>query len=74
MISPELIAGMIFLPSMADNEAIDIVGVERFSSYTGSVLLDSSKFQLELNTFSAYYWFVYFKCDGRFFFSRLNHL
>ncbi|XP_061369402.1 poly(ADP-ribose) glycohydrolase 1-like isoform X2 [Gastrolobium bilobum] len=35
MISPELIAGMLFLPSMADNEAIDIVGVERFSSYTG---------------------------------------
>ncbi|WJX30982.1 poly(ADP-ribose) glycohydrolase [Trifolium repens] len=35
MISPELIAGMLFLPSMADNEAIDIVGVERFSSYKG---------------------------------------
>ncbi|XP_057450173.1 poly(ADP-ribose) glycohydrolase 1-like isoform X2 [Lotus japonicus] len=35
MISPELIVGMLFLPSMADNEAIEIVGVERFSSYTG---------------------------------------
>ncbi|XP_073219894.1 poly(ADP-ribose) glycohydrolase 1-like isoform X2 [Cicer arietinum] len=35
MISPELIVGMLFLPSMADNEAIDIVGVERFSSYKG---------------------------------------
>ncbi|KAE9606491.1 putative poly(ADP-ribose) glycohydrolase [Lupinus albus] len=35
MLSPELIAGMLFLPSMADNEAIEIVGVERFSSYTG---------------------------------------
>ncbi|CAM8952045.1 unnamed protein product [Rhodiola kirilowii] len=35
MISPELIAGMLFLPSMADNEAIEIVGAERFSDYTG---------------------------------------
>ncbi|XP_014521364.1 poly(ADP-ribose) glycohydrolase 1 isoform X1 [Vigna radiata var. radiata] len=35
MVSPELIAGMLFLPAMADNEAIEIVGVERFSSYTG---------------------------------------
>ncbi|XP_038711259.1 poly(ADP-ribose) glycohydrolase 1-like isoform X1 [Tripterygium wilfordii] len=35
MISPELIAGMLFLPAMADNEAIEIVGAERFSSYTG---------------------------------------
>ncbi|XP_027190707.1 poly(ADP-ribose) glycohydrolase 1-like isoform X3 [Cicer arietinum] len=35
MINPELISGMLFLPSMADNEAIDIVGVERFSSYKG---------------------------------------
>ncbi|KAK7310100.1 hypothetical protein RJT34_07370 [Clitoria ternatea] len=35
MISPELIAGMLFLPAMANNEAIYIVGVERFSSYTG---------------------------------------
>jgi hypothetical protein len=56
MISPELIAGMLFLPSMADNEAIDIVGVERFSSYKGLVLLNGSNFQLEMNIFSAYYW------------------
>ncbi|RDX78684.1 Poly(ADP-ribose) glycohydrolase 1, partial [Mucuna pruriens] len=35
MVSPELIAGMLFLPAMAENEAIEIVGVERFSSYTG---------------------------------------
>jgi len=34
--SPEvMIAGMLFLPAMADNEAIEIVGVERFSSYAG---------------------------------------
>ncbi|KAL6344172.1 hypothetical protein AAG906_031886 [Vitis piasezkii] len=35
MINPELIAGMLFLPSMADNEAIEVVGPERFSNYTG---------------------------------------
>lgn len=35
MINPELIAGMLFLPSMAENEAIEIIGTERFSSYTG---------------------------------------
>ncbi|KAH1223195.1 Poly(ADP-ribose) glycohydrolase 1 [Glycine max] len=35
MVSPELMVGMLFLPAMADNEAIEIVGVERFSSYTG---------------------------------------
>ncbi|GMP78930.1 hypothetical protein CsSME_00034682 [Camellia sinensis var. sinensis] len=35
MINPELIAGMLFLPSMADNEAIEIIGAERFSNYTG---------------------------------------
>ncbi|KAK6772932.1 hypothetical protein RDI58_028170 [Solanum bulbocastanum] len=35
MINPELIAGMLFLPCMADNEAIEIVGTERFSSYAG---------------------------------------
>ncbi|KAF5206843.1 Poly(ADP-ribose) glycohydrolase, partial [Thalictrum thalictroides] len=35
MINPELIAGMLFLPSMADNEAIEIVGAERFSNYNG---------------------------------------
>ncbi|XP_059655744.1 poly(ADP-ribose) glycohydrolase 1-like [Cornus florida] len=35
MINPELIAGMLFIPSMADNEAVEIVGTERFSNYTG---------------------------------------
>ncbi|KAK7405966.1 hypothetical protein VNO78_07578 [Psophocarpus tetragonolobus] len=35
LMSPELIAGMLFLPAMADNEAIEIVGAERFSCYTG---------------------------------------
>lgn len=35
MIIPELIAGMLFLPAMSDNEAIEIVGTERFSSYSG---------------------------------------
>lgn len=54
MISPELIAGMLFLPSMADNEAIYIVGVERFSSYTGLALFNGSKVQLEMN--NVYYW------------------
>ncbi|KAL2594909.1 hypothetical protein AAZV13_11G009700 [Glycine max] len=37
MVSPELMVGMLFLPAMADNEAIEIVGVERFSSYTGEI-------------------------------------
>lgn len=35
MINPELIAGMLFLPKMSDNEAIEIVGTERFSNYAG---------------------------------------
>ncbi|KAK9106128.1 hypothetical protein Scep_022972 [Stephania cephalantha] len=35
MINPEVIVGMLFLPRMADNEAIEIVGAERFSNYTG---------------------------------------
>ncbi|KAK9288928.1 hypothetical protein L1049_017399 [Liquidambar formosana] len=35
MINPELIAGMLFLPSMSDNEAIEIIGTERFSNYKG---------------------------------------
>ena len=35
MINPELIVGMLFLPSMADNEAIEVVGLERFTDYTG---------------------------------------
>lgn len=37
MINPELIAGMLFLPSMKKNEAIEIIGAERFSNYTGLV-------------------------------------
>ncbi|KAL3507018.1 hypothetical protein ACH5RR_032400 [Cinchona calisaya] len=35
MINLELVAGMLFLPSMADNEAIEVVGTERFSNYIG---------------------------------------
>ena len=35
MINPELIAGMLFLPALAENESIEVVGPERFSKYTG---------------------------------------
>ncbi|KAJ4749050.1 hypothetical protein LUZ62_083455 [Rhynchospora pubera] len=35
MINPELIIGMLFMPCMRDNEAIEIIGVERFSQYMG---------------------------------------
>jgi hypothetical protein len=35
MINPELIAGMLFIPAMADNESIEVVGAERYSSYEG---------------------------------------
>lgn len=35
MINPELAAGMVFLPAMAANESIEIVGAERYSCYTG---------------------------------------
>ncbi|PWA89685.1 poly (ADP-ribose) glycohydrolase [Artemisia annua] len=35
MINPELIAGILFLPCMAENESIEVVGAERFSNYTG---------------------------------------
>lgn len=35
MINPELILGMLFLSAMKVNEAIEIVGSERFSKYTG---------------------------------------
>jgi len=35
MINPELIVGMLFMASMDDNEAIEIVGAERFSQYMG---------------------------------------
>lgn len=37
MIYPELIAGMLFLPAMAENESVKMVGAERFSNYTGLV-------------------------------------
>lgn len=35
MINPELAAGMVFLPGMAANESIEIVGAERYSNYKG---------------------------------------
>ncbi|KAG8369345.1 hypothetical protein BUALT_Bualt14G0001700 [Buddleja alternifolia] len=35
MINPELIVSSVFLPTMADNEAIEIVVTERYSNYTG---------------------------------------
>ncbi|KAK6161529.1 hypothetical protein DH2020_004910 [Rehmannia glutinosa] len=35
MINPELIVSMLIFSSMADNEAIEIVGAERFSNYSG---------------------------------------
>ncbi|KAF6137516.1 hypothetical protein GIB67_031795 [Kingdonia uniflora] len=35
MINPESIVGMLFLPAMGNNEAVEIVGAERFSNYTG---------------------------------------
>lgn len=35
MVNPELIAGMLFLPALADNESIEVVGAERFAKYTG---------------------------------------
>ncbi|KAI5084047.1 hypothetical protein GOP47_0000216 [Adiantum capillus-veneris] len=35
VISPELLAGMLFMPAMHSNEAIEIRGAERFSCYTG---------------------------------------
>ncbi|XP_059074287.1 poly(ADP-ribose) glycohydrolase 1 isoform X2 [Cryptomeria japonica] len=37
LINPESIAGMLFLPAMQVNEAIEIVGAERFSEYHGEV-------------------------------------
>ncbi|KAG8369346.1 hypothetical protein BUALT_Bualt14G0001800 [Buddleja alternifolia] len=35
MINPELIVSMLFLPTMAVNEATEIVGTERYSNYSG---------------------------------------
>lgn len=37
MINPELIVGMLFMAAMEENEAIEIVGAERFSQYMGLV-------------------------------------
>lgn len=35
MINPELVGGMLFMASMGDNEAVEVVGVERYAEYTG---------------------------------------
>jgi len=35
VLSPELIVGMLFLPAMAENETIEIMGSERFNNYAG---------------------------------------
>ncbi|XP_021752482.1 poly(ADP-ribose) glycohydrolase 1-like [Chenopodium quinoa] len=35
MMNPELIVAMLFMPSMSENEAIEMVGAERFSNYRG---------------------------------------
>ncbi|KAF3341749.1 poly(ADP-ribose) glycohydrolase 1-like protein [Carex littledalei] len=35
MINPELVGGMLFMASMGDNEAVEVVGVERYAQYTG---------------------------------------
>lgn len=39
MINLELIAGMIFMAFMEDNEATEIVGAERFLQYVGVSLV-----------------------------------
>lgn len=35
MVCPECIAGMLFMPTMTDNESIEIIGVETYSQYAG---------------------------------------
>jgi poly(ADP-ribose) glycohydrolase len=35
MVSPESIVGMLFLPTMRDNESIEIVGAETYSQHVG---------------------------------------
>lgn len=35
MINPELVGGMLFMASMEDNEAVEVVGVEQYTQYTG---------------------------------------
>jgi hypothetical protein len=47
MINPELIVGMLFMVSMEDNEAIEIVGAERFSQYMGLVFNTSPFLDLD---------------------------
>lgn len=71
--SPEvMIAGMLFLPAMADNEAIEIVGVERFSSYTGLVLLNGSKLEYEIKLLMPNTRLKYFKNVMGVFFSPIS--
>jgi Poly (ADP-ribose) glycohydrolase (PARG) len=49
MINPELVGAMLFITSMEDNEAIEVVGVERYIQYTGLSCMSSvSRF---FNTF-----------------------
>ena len=48
MINPELIAGMLFLPSMSDNEAIETVGAEDNFFEIGGTSLIASKLIIEL--------------------------
>lgn len=72
MLSPELIADMLFLPAMADNEAIEIVGVERFSSYTGLVLLNGSKLEYEIKLLMPNTRLKYFKNVMGVFFSPIS--
>ncbi|KZV21221.1 poly(ADP-ribose) glycohydrolase 1-like [Dorcoceras hygrometricum] len=43
MINPELIVSMLFMSSMADNEAIEIIGTERFSNYFDYLLRETNK-------------------------------
>lgn len=35
MTTPELVVGLLFIACMEENEAIEVVGVERYSQYTG---------------------------------------
>jgi len=72
MVSPELMVGMLFLPAMADNEAIEIVGVERFSSYTGLVLLNGSKLEYEIKLLMPNTRLKYFKNVMGVFFSPIS--
>jgi poly(ADP-ribose) glycohydrolase len=35
MITPELVVGLLFIARMKENEAIEVVGAQRYSQYTG---------------------------------------